>query len=156
MQLRSLGNTGMDLSILSFGASSLGQEFRAVDLDEALRSVRVALDSGINFIDTSPYYGRGMSEVLLGTALKDGPRDQYYLGTKLGRYDAAHLTSPQNASWKVSISACIAWESTISTSACAMTSNSWIGSKSSMKRSRNYEKSSKRARCGLSVSPAIP
>jgi len=91
MQLRSLGNTGMDLSILSFGASSLGQEFRAVDLDEALRSVRVALDSGMNFIDTSPYYGRGMSEVLLGTALKDVPRDQYYLGTKLGRYDAAHF-----------------------------------------------------------------
>ena len=79
MQLRSLGNTGMDLSILSFGASSLGQEFRAVDLDEALRSVRGALDSGMNFIDTSPYYGRGMSEVLLGTALKDVPRDQYYL-----------------------------------------------------------------------------
>ncbi len=91
MQLRSLGNTGMDLSVLSFGASSLGQEFRAVDLDEALRSVRVALDSGMNFIDTSPYYGRGMSEVLLGTALKDVPRDQYYLGTKLGRYDAAHF-----------------------------------------------------------------
>ena len=91
MQLRSLGNTGMDLSILSFGASSLGQEFRAVDLDEALRSVRVALDSGMNFIDTSPYYGRGMSEVLLGTALKDVPRDQYYLGTKLGRYDATHF-----------------------------------------------------------------
>ena len=91
MQLRSLGNTGMDLSVLSFGASSLGQEFRAVDLDEALRSVRVALDSGMNFIDTSPFYGRGMSEVLLGTALKDVPRDQYYLGTKLGRYDAAHF-----------------------------------------------------------------
>lgn len=91
METRSLGNTGIELSILSFGASSLGQEFRAVDLNEALRSVRVALDSGMNFIDTSPYYGRGMSEVLLGTALKDVPRDQYYLGTKLGRYDAAHF-----------------------------------------------------------------
>ena len=91
MEFRSLGSTGLDLSVLSFGASSLGQEFRSVDLDEALRSVRVALDSGMNFIDTSPYYGRGMSEVLLGVALKDVPRDQYYLGTKLGRYDAAHF-----------------------------------------------------------------
>ena len=91
MEFRPLGSTGLDLSVLSFGASSLGQEFRSVDLNEALRSVRVALDSGMNFIDTSPYYGRGMSEVLLGVALKDIPRDQYYLGTKLGRYDANHF-----------------------------------------------------------------
>ncbi len=91
MEFRPLGSTGLDLSVLSFGASSLGQEFRSVDLNEALRSVRVALDSGMNFIDTSPYYGRGMSEVLLGIALQDVPRDQYYLGTKLGRYDASHF-----------------------------------------------------------------
>jgi L-galactose dehydrogenase len=76
---------------LSFGASSLGQEFRPVDLTEALRSVRVALDLGMNFIDTSPFYGRGMSEVLLGIALRGVPRDSYILGTKLGRYDAAHF-----------------------------------------------------------------
>jgi aryl-alcohol dehydrogenase-like predicted oxidoreductase len=91
MQYRPLGHTGAELSTLSFGASSLGQEFRQVDLDQALRSVRVALDSGMNFIDTSPYYGRGMSEVLLGLALRDVPRDSYYLGTKLGRYDVAHF-----------------------------------------------------------------
>jgi L-galactose dehydrogenase len=91
MQLRTLGGTGLQLSALSFGASSLGQEFRPVDLNEALRSVRVALDLGLNFIDTSPYYGRGMSECLLGVALRDVPRDQYYLGTKLGRYDPKHF-----------------------------------------------------------------
>ncbi|MGF1580958.1 MAG: aldo/keto reductase [Gemmataceae bacterium] len=81
----------MDLTILSFGASSLGQEFRSVDLGEALQSVRVALDRGMNFIDTSPYYGRGMSEVLLGKILPDIPRDQFYLGTKLGRYAPQHF-----------------------------------------------------------------
>jgi L-galactose dehydrogenase len=91
MEYRELGQTGLKLSQLSFGASSLGQEFRSVDLNEALRSVRTALDLGMNFIDTSPYYGRGMSEVLLGVALRDVPRDQYLLGTKLGRYDAAHF-----------------------------------------------------------------
>src|SRR5437764_1153961 len=91
MQTRPLGNTGLQFPILSFGASSLGQEFRQVDLGEALRSVRVALDHGMNFIDTSPFYGRGMSEVLLGIALKDVPRDSYILGTKLGRYDVAHF-----------------------------------------------------------------
>ena len=91
MQTRLLGKTGLRLPILSFGASSLGQEFRKVTLDEALRSVRMALDCGLNFIDTSPFYGRGMSEVLLGVALRDVPRDSYTLCTKLGRYDLQHF-----------------------------------------------------------------
>ena len=91
MKSRTLGNTGIDLPVLAFGASSLGQEFRPVRLDDALDSVRVALDLGINFIDTSPFYGRGMSEVLLGIALRDIPRDSYLLGTKLGRYSLTHF-----------------------------------------------------------------
>src|SRR2546430_6233084 len=91
MEHRPLGRTGLQLPVLSFGASSLGQEFRQVDLDEALRSVRVALDLGMNFIDTSPFYGRGMSEVLLGVALRGVPRDRYLLGSKPGRYAGAHF-----------------------------------------------------------------
>src|SRR6266481_4936582 len=91
MKTRPLGKTGLSLPIISFGASSLGQEFRKVDLNEAIRSVQVALDAGMNFIDTSPFYGRGMSEVLLGTALRGIPRERYLLGSKLGRYDAAHF-----------------------------------------------------------------
>jgi aryl-alcohol dehydrogenase-like predicted oxidoreductase len=91
MQRRRLGNTGLDVPVLSFGASSLGQEFRQVDLGEAIRSVRAALDLGMNLIDTSPYYGRGMSEVLLGVALRDVPRESYTLCTKLGRYAPAHF-----------------------------------------------------------------
>jgi aryl-alcohol dehydrogenase-like predicted oxidoreductase len=91
MQTRELGKTGLRFPILSFGASSLGQEFRRVTVDEAIRSVQVALDCGLNFIDTSPFYGRGMSEVLLGVALREIPRDRYLLGSKLGRYDLAHF-----------------------------------------------------------------
>lgn len=91
IERRPLGKTGLQLPILSFGASSLGQEFLRVTLEEALSSVRVALESGLNFIDTSPFYGRGMSEVLLGMALRDVPRDSYSLCTKLGRYDLAHF-----------------------------------------------------------------
>jgi len=91
MKFRPLGRTGLNLSWLSFGASSLGQEFRPVDVNEALRSVHVALDLGMNFIDTSPFYGRGMSECLLGVVLREIPRSRYYLGTKLGRYDVAHF-----------------------------------------------------------------
>ncbi|MBB08650.1 MAG: aldo/keto reductase [Roseibacillus sp.] len=91
MESRPLGNTGIKLPVLAFGASSLGQEFRPVRLDDALKSVRTALDLGINFIDTSPFYGRGMSEVLLGIALRDISRDSYLLGTKLGRYSLTHF-----------------------------------------------------------------
>jgi L-galactose dehydrogenase len=91
METRLLGRTGLRVPSLAFGASSLGQEFRSVTLEEAMRSVRVALDSGINFIDTSPFYGRGMSEVLLGVALRGVPRESYTLCTKLGRYDLNHF-----------------------------------------------------------------
>jgi len=91
MERRPLGKTGLTLPVLSFGASSLGQEFRQVDVNEALRSVHVALDAGMDFIDTSPYYGRGMSEVLLGVSLREVPRDRYLLCTKLGRYAPRHF-----------------------------------------------------------------
>ncbi len=91
MQTRILGSTGLEVPILSFGASSLGQEFRRITLDEALASVRTALDCGLSLIDTSPFYGRGMSEVLLGMALREVPRRDYLLCTKLGRYDLGHF-----------------------------------------------------------------
>ena len=91
MQTRPLGRTGLDVPILSFGASSLGAEFRRVTLAETLSSVRTALDLGMTFLDTSPFYGRGMSEVLLGVALEGVPRDSYTLCTKLGRYDLGHF-----------------------------------------------------------------
>ena len=91
MEYRPLGQTGLKLPALSFGASSLGAEFRSVDIGEAMSAVHAALDVGMNFIDTSPFYGRGMSEVLLGVALRGVPREKYILGTKLGRYDKAHF-----------------------------------------------------------------
>ena len=91
MKTRPLGKSGIDLPILSFGASSLGAEFRSITLDEAMLSTRTAIDLGMNFIDTSPYYGRGMSEIMLGLGLKDIPREKYLLGTKLGRYSNTHF-----------------------------------------------------------------
>ena len=91
MKTRPLGNTGIDLPILSFGASSLGAEFRAITLDEAMLSTKTAIDLGMNFIDTSPFYGRGMSEIMLGLGLKGIPRESYLLGTKLGRYSDVHF-----------------------------------------------------------------
>lgn len=91
METRALGNTGLQVPRLSYGTSWLGNEFGRVDPKEAMKVLRVALDHGMNYIDTSPYYGRGMSEMLLGFVLREIPRDDYMIGTKLGRYDVDHF-----------------------------------------------------------------
>jgi len=74
------------VSVLSFGASSLGGVFKPVDENTAIRTVHTALDLGINFIDVSPFYGYTKAETVLGKALKGIPRNRYYLATKVGRY----------------------------------------------------------------------
>jgi len=86
MQYRPLGQTGLTVSVLSYGASPLGGVFRATDDSEGVRTVHTALDLGINFIDTSPYYGATKSETVLGKALREIKRDRYYLATKVGQY----------------------------------------------------------------------
>jgi len=86
MKYRPLGSTGLDVSILSFGASSLGGVFRSISEAEAIRAVHVSLDLGINFIDVSPYYGATKAETVLGRALREVARDRYYLATKVGQY----------------------------------------------------------------------
>src|SRR6056297_63078 len=91
MEKRPLAGTDLELPVLGFGASSIGAEFRQVDLGDALRSVHVALDRGMNYIDTAAYYGRGMSELLLGRVLPELPRESYVLSTKLGRFAPQHF-----------------------------------------------------------------
>jgi len=86
MIYRPLGKTGLDVSILSYGASPLGGVFRSIDESAGIRTVHTALDLGINFIDVSPYYGLTKAETVLGKALASVPRDSYYLATKVGRY----------------------------------------------------------------------
>jgi L-galactose dehydrogenase len=86
VEYRTLGKTGLQVSALSFGASSLGGVFRDVQQDEAIRAVHVSLDLGINFIDVSPYYALTKAETVLGAALKGIARDRYLLATKVGRY----------------------------------------------------------------------
>ena len=89
MKYRSLGRTGLNVSSLSFGASSLGGVFRAVDEQEGIRAVHVALDLGINYFDAAPAYGATRAETLLGRALRGVPRDRYYLSTKVGKYTSS-------------------------------------------------------------------
>ena len=76
----------MKVSNLGFGASSLGGVFHSIREEEGIEAVHTAVDNGINFIDVSPYYGHLKAETVLGKALKDIPREKYYLSTKVGRY----------------------------------------------------------------------
>jgi L-galactose dehydrogenase len=86
MKYRKLGRTGFDVSILSYGGSTLGSVFRKINEQEGINTVHNAFDSGINYFDCSPFYGLTEAERIMGLALKDIPRDQYYLSTKAGRY----------------------------------------------------------------------
>lgn len=76
----------MKISHLSFGASSLGSVFRETKEKESFEAVEAAIEGGINFIDVSPYYGHYKAETVLGKALRNIPRDRYFLSTKVGRY----------------------------------------------------------------------
>lgn len=86
--MRGVGNTGLKVSSLGFGASPLGNVFGNVKEEDAIASVHEAFNLGINYFDTSPYYGGTLSEKVLGKALKTlmVPRDQYVVSTKCGRY----------------------------------------------------------------------
>lgn len=86
MVYNEIGKTGMRVSNLSFGASSLGGVFHGIREEEGIRAVHTAIDYGINFIDVSPYYGHLKAEMVLGKALKEIPRDKFFLSTKVGRY----------------------------------------------------------------------
>lgn len=90
MEYGTLGRTGLRVSKLGFGASPLGNEFGETDPAEGERAVHCAVDLGINYFDTAPYYGRTLSETRLGSALK-GRRDKVVLATKCGRYDVAQF-----------------------------------------------------------------
>ena len=86
MRYTELGKTGMKISHLCFGASSLGSVFHETKEAESIEAVETAIEGGINFIDVSPYYGHYKAETVLGKALKRIPRDKYFLSTKVGRY----------------------------------------------------------------------
>ncbi len=88
MEYREIGKTGIKVSNLSFGASSLGGVFHSLKEESGIEAVKTAVDNGINFIDVSPYYGHLKAEQVLGKALKQIDREKYYLSTKVGRYGA--------------------------------------------------------------------
>ncbi len=86
---RKLEGTHLDLSVIGFGAGPLGGEYGAISERQANRVVKAAFEAGMNFFDTSPYYGRTVSESRLGRGLA-GFRDEVVISTKAGRYDRFH------------------------------------------------------------------
>jgi L-galactose dehydrogenase len=90
MDYRKLGKTDLNLSLIGFGGAALGGVFGEIDPGEGMRAVHLAVDSGINFFDTSPYYGITLAETRLGAALA-GRRERVILATKCGRYGMAEF-----------------------------------------------------------------
>ncbi|XP_078482191.1 uncharacterized protein LOC100186884 [Ciona intestinalis] len=88
-----LGQTDMIVSNMTFGCSALGSVYRPTNEVESCAVTEAAIKSGINMIDTAPWYGHGKSETVLGKILPKLPRKSFYLNTKVGRYEAdyAHM-----------------------------------------------------------------
>lgn len=89
MRYATLGQTGLDVSIIGFGGATLGEEYGPLDAATGRRAVDAAIDHGINYFDVSPYYGRTLAEERLGEALR-GKRQKVILETKVGRYGRAY------------------------------------------------------------------
>jgi len=75
----------VQLPQLGLGAASLGNLYREVDDDRAFATLDAAWEGGIRYFDTAPHYGLGLAEERLGAFLRDKPRDEYIVSTKVGR-----------------------------------------------------------------------
>ena len=80
-----IGNGGLTFTCLGFGAAPIANLYRAISDAEAQATLQRAWDLGIRYFDTAPLYGLGLSETRLNQFLRDKPRDDYVLSTKIGR-----------------------------------------------------------------------
>ncbi|SPL88964.1 L-fuco-beta-pyranose dehydrogenase [[Actinomadura] parvosata subsp. kistnae] len=85
MQIKRLGGSSVEVTELGFGGGPLGGLFTATPEDEAAEALAAAWEGGVRYFDTSPHYGIGQSERLIGRFLSQKPRDEYVLSTKVGR-----------------------------------------------------------------------
>jgi D-threo-aldose 1-dehydrogenase len=83
---RIIGRTDVAVTQLGLGGASYGELFHRVSEQDAFAAIQAAWDGGVRYFDTSPWYGRGLSELRTGTGLRDHPRDEYVLSTKIGRW----------------------------------------------------------------------
>ncbi|MDW6021423.1 aldo/keto reductase [Mesorhizobium sp. BAC0120] len=82
---RRLGRTSLELSPVGLGGVPLGEIYRTVPEPQARATLEAAWDAGIRYYDTSPWYGRGLSELRFGSMLRQQPRQDFVLSTKVGR-----------------------------------------------------------------------
>lgn len=80
-----LGRGGIVTSSLSLGTAGIGNLFRVVSDEDAAGVLRTSFDAGVRYFDTAPHYGLGLAEERLGEFLRDVPRDDIVLSTKVGR-----------------------------------------------------------------------
>ncbi|MBP5889306.1 aldo/keto reductase [Streptomyces scabiei] len=82
---RKITNTSVELTELGFGASVIGNLYRVTPVEDASAAIETAWDAGIRYFDTAPHYGLGLSELRLGAALRERPRAEYVVSSKVGR-----------------------------------------------------------------------
>ncbi|MFF4018803.1 aldo/keto reductase [Streptomyces sp. NPDC001843] len=83
--MRTLGRSGVRVSPLAFGAAGIGNLYTRIDDEQAHDAVHTAWQHGVRYFDTAPHYGLGLSERRLGDVLRDYPRAEYTVSTKVGR-----------------------------------------------------------------------
>jgi D-threo-aldose 1-dehydrogenase len=83
---RELGRTGVHVTQLGLGGASIGSMYDRVPEEDALATVRQGWAEGLRLFDTAPWYGRGLSELRMGAGLRDVPRDEFVLSSKVGRW----------------------------------------------------------------------
>lgn len=95
MQYRTLGRTGWDVSVISFGAWAIGGAWGNVPESDAVAALHTAIDRGVNFIDTADVYGDGRSERIIAQVLKERS-ETVYVATKAGRRLNPHEAAGYN------------------------------------------------------------
>jgi D-threo-aldose 1-dehydrogenase len=88
---REIRRTGEQLTTLGFGAAPIAGLYSAVDEATARATIDTAWEGGIRYFDTAPHYGLGLSERRLGNALRDRPRDDVVVSSKVGRLLVARI-----------------------------------------------------------------
>jgi len=94
MEYRDIGHTDLKLSVVTFGAwAAGGWMWGGTDRKEATEAIKTSYDLGVTSIDTAPVYGQGLSEEIVGEAIRDIPRDSVQILTKFGlRWDTTKGT----------------------------------------------------------------
>lgn len=89
MEYRKIGNSDLELSVITFGAwAAGGWMWGSTDRNDAINAIRASYDLGVTSIDTAPIYGQGDSEQIVGDAIKGISRDKLQIVTKFGmRWD---------------------------------------------------------------------